>query len=682
MRTVLPLLLSAALLGCQPDADGDGSSPPDDCDDADPSIHPGAAEVCDGIDQDCDGEVDEGALRAYYLDVDGDGVGDPATEEWACSEPAGFVSVATDCDDRDAGVYPGAPERCNGEDDDCDGGIDEDLAVTWYADADADGWGDAADSVDDCAQPPHTSALAGDCDETDPGVHPDAVEICDGVDQDCDGAADNGFDLDGDGFLAGEGCEEVGDLDCDDGDAAVHPDAEEICGDGIDQNCEGTDADCAFGSAFGLAGATGRVDGPSASAWAGRGLDAGDMDGDGLADLLVGAMGYDGGRGIAGLTSGPIVGTHTFGEGATLTSPEASGGAGRDVAVGDVDGDGLADLFVGIPYDSAVAPGGGAYLVYGPVRGARSLGEADASVLGAGSSELAGHSLDLGDLDGDGAADLVVGVYAERTLSEGGGAVFVTYGAVTGEITTTDADGALLGSGDPGYAGHMVRAGRDLTGDGVGDLLVTAVGDTGLAPPSGGLVYLAEGPLVGVLEGEDAWATFAGEAARDYAGQGLAAGDLDGDGRDDLLVGAPGADGNAGVAYAVFAPVPGAFALADADARWLGGRSGRYAGSALAAGDLDGDGAADLLLGAPGDDTAGTDAGAACVFLGPVSAGSHAISAASLALTGASAQDAAGDGLGIADLDGDGVGELLLGAAYASGGGSAAGAVFVVAGAL
>jgi hypothetical protein len=173
------------------DADGDGLSPPQDCDDADGNVHPGAAEVpYDGIDQDCDG--------SDLTDVDGDGV--PGTK----------VRGGTDCDDEDAGRHPGAPEICgDGIDQDCSG---HDVACD---DVDRDGDG--------------RSPAQGDCDDNDPTVHPGAAEIpYDGKDDDCS-AATTDDDLDGDGFdhLA----------DCDDHDAGIHPGAEDLPYDGIDEDC-------------------------------------------------------------------------------------------------------------------------------------------------------------------------------------------------------------------------------------------------------------------------------------------------------------------------------------------------------------------------------------------------------------------------------------------------------------
>lgn len=112
------------------DADRDGSSPPEDCDDNDPRRFPDASETCNGIDDDCDGVIDEDANDAvlYYVDSDGDGYGDPERAEEGCEVFGNLVENGTDCDDGNSEVSPEADEHCNGIDDNCDGHIDEGCA--------------------------------------------------------------------------------------------------------------------------------------------------------------------------------------------------------------------------------------------------------------------------------------------------------------------------------------------------------------------------------------------------------------------------------------------------------------------------------------------------------------------------------------------------------------------------
>ncbi|MDP2306114.1 MAG: putative metal-binding motif-containing protein, partial [Pseudomonadota bacterium] len=157
-----------------------------DCNDSAPSIHPGATEVCNGLDDDCDTSIDEGATDAtlFYADADADTYGDAATTAASCSAPSGYTSDATDCDDRSATVHPGAEERCNGIDDDCDALVDDNAedSTTWYEDVDGDAFGDAASTVEDCAPPTGYTGDATDCDDLDSAIHPGAPESCNGVD--------------------------------------------------------------------------------------------------------------------------------------------------------------------------------------------------------------------------------------------------------------------------------------------------------------------------------------------------------------------------------------------------------------------------------------------------------------------------------------------------------------------
>jgi hypothetical protein len=173
------------------DIDGDGHTTEDgDCDDADPTVHPGATESCNEQDDDCDGDIDEDVTLPWWPDLDGDGHG-AGTPEQACEAPDGTVGLDDDCDDADPAISPSAGEACNGIDDDCDGDVDEDVLVEVYADADADGWGDAAAPDFGCPDDEGTTTTAGDCDDSDPYVHPGIVgDSCDGVDTDCDGDID------------------------------------------------------------------------------------------------------------------------------------------------------------------------------------------------------------------------------------------------------------------------------------------------------------------------------------------------------------------------------------------------------------------------------------------------------------------------------------------------------------
>lgn len=185
------------------DVDGDGYGADRDCDDSDPAIHPGAAEICgDGIDQNCSGRDGDCATQDDDLD--------------------GYTVEGGDCDDTDPNLNPNMPEVCgDGIDQDCSG---------------ADLHCDDADQDRD-----NYSVNEGDCDDADPVRTPSRLETCDdGVDQDCDGRdlPCTEVDMDGDGYSRVDG-------DCDDGNPRVGPGVEERCGDGVDQDCDGVDPECA-----------------------------------------------------------------------------------------------------------------------------------------------------------------------------------------------------------------------------------------------------------------------------------------------------------------------------------------------------------------------------------------------------------------------------------------------------
>ncbi len=236
-----------------------------DCDDANADAHPGGDEVCGGLDEDCDDlidgadpSLDESTAGLFYLDSDGDGFGADVSEE-ACTPPDGYVADSGDCDDENAAVGPLASELCNGIDDDCDGAFDglDDLAVGadgLYEDADGDGVGSAAALA--CEVGPGVSATGGDCDDQNDQLFPGNFDDCNGTEEDCDAEIDEDGspltwyldnDADGYGFEEVLGCLQpegtvVSAGDCDDNDPLVSPGAEDVPGDGIDQDCNGQDA--------------------------------------------------------------------------------------------------------------------------------------------------------------------------------------------------------------------------------------------------------------------------------------------------------------------------------------------------------------------------------------------------------------------------------------------------------
>ncbi len=215
----------------------------DDCNDVQRSVNPTTSEVCDLLDNNCNGMVDEGVTQPFYEDHDGDLHGDPARRVMACGITAGLATLGDDCDDANAAIQPAQIELCDGIDNNCNGTVDEDARpVTWYRDTDGDGFGTSASGTQvSCTPPTGYSLLGTDCDDTRASVNPRAMELCDGRDNNCNGLADavvspgNLEDDDGDG-VADAMCMPAGG-DCDDLNAAVR-------GTGTPELCDGYDNDC------------------------------------------------------------------------------------------------------------------------------------------------------------------------------------------------------------------------------------------------------------------------------------------------------------------------------------------------------------------------------------------------------------------------------------------------------
>jgi hypothetical protein len=291
-----------------------------DCDDNNINVNPGATEVCNGIDDDCDGFVDEGAIGPiWYQDLDTDGYGNATATQQACSAPVGYVSNSTDCDDNNINVNPGATEVCNGIDDDCDTLIDEGVTTTYYRDFDSDGYGNATATTLACSQPSgyvldntdcndsdaneypgqtwykdadndlysdgtnttacarptgynvtsELTAITGDCDDSDPLVNPGATEVCNDIDDDCDSLIDEGvtttyyrdFDSDGYGNATATtlACSlptgyVLDNTDCNDSDVLINPGATEVPYNGKDDDCNATTPDDDLdGDTYGIA---------------------------------------------------------------------------------------------------------------------------------------------------------------------------------------------------------------------------------------------------------------------------------------------------------------------------------------------------------------------------------------------------------------------------------------------
>ena len=280
-----------------------------DCDDTNNTIYPGATEKCNKKDDNCNSFIDEGLPTAiFYKDDDNDGYGTTSTVQ-ACMAPPGYVTLSGDCNDNNKEINPGAKEKCNEVDDNCNGYTDEGfIKKSFFKDNDKDGYGGVS-SKQSCTAGTGYVAKGGDCNDYNKNIHPYATELCNLIDDDCNGIKDDKLkklkmykDNDGDGFAAKnaitqEKCDvpvgwalpkdvdgdKKNDWDCDDSDVTVYPGAPTKCGDGKDNNCDGYKDRLCFTAC------TGNWKTPFKMPYSYNHVQATavDLNGDGLSEILV-----------------------------------------------------------------------------------------------------------------------------------------------------------------------------------------------------------------------------------------------------------------------------------------------------------------------------------------------------------------------------------------------------------
>lgn len=488
-----------------------------------------------------------------------------------------------------------------------------------------------------------------DCDDHDPDIHPDQDEVFgDGQNNDCDTGTPDLIDADGDGSPLPE--------DCDDDDPTVHPGAEEERYDGIDQDCDPTTSDVdADGDGHGLAD---DCDDKDASAWSGAPETCGDGE--------VNDCESDSSEAMAACALGSA--DDLSGAAVTLDNDaDLDGTRYVDLIVagaGDVNGDGLADLLVGSPTalnEASVEEAGEVFLLLGATDpdGEATLSDvARALLYGGQGGELAGAALSTaGDVDGDGRDDLLIGAPGATGAGRvGDGEALVVAGDASGTVALDDSSGRLLGSGAESM-GAAVAGGWDLDGDGWSDLLIGAPDASGAA----GAAYVVQGPA----SASDLYASalLAGVAIGDAAGSAVAElPDSDGDGIGELLIGAPNA-GFGGSAYLLLGPVSGTLSLDDADIELTGPTTGAQIGAQVAAaGDLDGDGRADALIGATGVRNEVNKKVGAIYAVSLPTWPMMSLAEADATLLGTEEGDGLGAAAaGVGDADGDGQSDVLVG---------------------
>ena len=491
-------------------------------------VNPDAEDIPkDGADQDCDGASD------YDQDQDGHDCDDAAPD-------------GTDCDDTDPEVHPGAEEVCNGKDDDCDGTIDADASdcTDFYADADGDGFGLDVDVL--CLCEPdgdYTAEEPGDCDDNDPSAWPGADEVCDDVDNDCDGAVDNDaidadtWYIDGDGDGVGDasvlscdapadGVSEGG--DCDDTNNTVYPGSQwaETPGDGIDQDCDGVDAcsdlDCdgvadivtthfydsqastyvGYGTIY--SGASGWEDSTTFTARGGHRLLAEDLDGDGYKDLVV-ANHFDNSTFLTNSTvywGGP-------GGPSDASATQYPTAAAAWPVTGDFNGDGYTDLAFSNHHNNSSYVQD-SIVFYGDGNGPNPNVFVELPTLGA-------YEALAEDLDGDGYDDLVFANTGDDSSYEVDSVVYWGDSAGLSSSNATDLP----------TTGAFSVASADVNGDGYTDLAFSSYIDDDGSYALDSLVYLGSGS--GFSPSDVLYLDTVGA-------YWVRAADLDGDGYDDLVL--------------------------------------------------------------------------------------------------------------------------------------------------
>jgi hypothetical protein len=592
-----------------------------------------------------------------YKDADGDGYGDPNRAFETCDRADGWVDNALDCDDDNAGVSPSAPEICDGVDTNCDGVIDDDSAVDatdWFDDNDGDGFGFGPPRGFGCAGDGLQVTNNDDCDDGNEDVNPTVSELCDDIDNDCDGDIDEGETIDGVAFYADTDLDGWGNDedamylcapipgrvaqagDCDDEDEHTFPDADERC-DGHDRDCDGyIDSQCNIILADADADAIFRAsDGFMLSH-----MSVGDVTGDGADDLILGnSFGQK-----LHLLASPIDAAAPSPDWVLSIGDAITGTTQSFDATKDVDGDGVNDLILAhhalndtYEYDNGIE------VHLGPFSAPPTVNSPDFELTSTSMERWGYDGLLLADLDGDDISDAiftnesgdVIRIWSD--LTEDGSMetdslpLTIPGRSSEGDLAAGDLNadgmndliyssghsnvfewlpGPIVDSGDVmspeaasyGTSGHVLGAKIrlcDFTGDGHSDIVTSTSSSDGVgSEPLSQLLIFDGASLSSDL---DPVLVFDAEGEEILMAECF---DADGDSRVDLLVQSPlhspsDTAERAGLASLYFGPLEGSMERDSADRSFRGTTTEGYFGWLATGGDFDGDGFGEVVIAYP-----------------------------------------------------------------------------------
>lgn len=663
----------------QIDDDEDGYIDIIDCDDQNASTYPGAAEYCDGIDNNCDSIIDNsGAIdeSIWYIDSDDDSYGSTSTTTESCEQPDGYVANSSDCNDSSSHINPNTVWY---EDNDSDGyGTDSSTKTQctqpsgyvlestdcddtnaslnpdtiWYEDADSDLYGNPDSTQTQCEQPTGYLSDNQDCDDTNPSINPDTVWY-----EDSD---DDGY---GNSSVNETQCEQpinyVSDsTDCDDTDEEIYPNAPERL------NQKDDDCDSTKDNIYLADHDDSSLISDNTNTKIGLNIITVDINYDGHDDILIGSTEETNSDGET--EAGRV---YLFYGSSTQTIEDFSGGinlsdadaifegedtnseSGRVFDLEDLNGDGVDDIAIGSKY---LNNKGGLYIIWGscssapstycseshtPFSGTISLSSvySGSDPIGMiiegdqyGDGEQFSFAVATGDIDGDSNLDVIISdPYYDNGSDTDAGIVYLIYGSSTkwsgggsfnGYINSIY-DAAFIGENASDKLGMSLASGGDLKNNGDDDILI----GTRAYGSSKGIVYFLEGSssysgssLISIATST----SLLGSSTTDEFSQSLFFADINGDNYDDIIASAPAYSSNSGKLYVVLGNPSGMssldFSSDSADIEITGLNSGdEFAAITKNATDLNGDGFDDLLIGSWLQDVdSETYAGALYIFYG------------------------------------------------------------------